>query len=257
MNRFSTAICFMFCGLCCLQAQTTPASQSIEQRMQSTEKIYRESPLSGKSKSALVAMLAFEDQVVKDASHEGGATAKYGDGYSEYVATLTEHVRQIADTDPSFPGVWAALLNAPYDPDSKFAVWLGSNGGKTVAFFFRIASGPDPGEAANALIVLARAVVYERQPGVKRHLTDEALQPLESLIRGAVGNSDTLVRMHAIQALSMIGNRSDLATLDAMAESDPGVDVPGGRPGIKGGYIFREYARQYAAKLRERLDQTH
>ncbi len=251
MNRFSIAVGIVACGLCCLQAQTSLASQSIEQRMQSAEKIYRAKTLSTQSKSALVALLSFEDQVTREASYEGGT------GYSEYVANLVDHVRQIAETDPEFPGIWPALLNAPYDPDSKFGLWLASHGDKTAAYFVHVAGGSDPGEAANALLVLAHTIARERQPGVQRHLTDAALQPAESLIRDSVKSQETLVRMQAVKALSMIGNRSDLATLEAMAQNDSGVDVAGGRPGIKGDYIFREYARQYAAKLRERLDQSH
>ena len=132
---------------------------------------------SAEANRQLVSLLLKEDGITRAAFLEGnGASSKYSESYSEYAAYLAGTVMEIAESDPDRADVWPALLNAPYDPESKFGRFLASHGDKTANFLLASAEGKDPYlQPAGAVAMLAEIVNYERDSSTKHKLSQKRL----------------------------------------------------------------------------------
>lgn len=214
---------------------------------------------SAEANTALIALLAKEDDVVREAFREGpGASAKYGEGYSDYVAHLADIVMSISAKEPQRKDVWPALLNSPYDPESGLARWFSTHGDKTASFLLASATSGGGSTRADALLVLAQTVAYEREsPPASRHLSPGSLRTIEMVIRAGLTDPETIVRLRAVKSVALMGTRDDAITLDRIAASDPYVMSNAGPRGDEERFPIRDAAREAAEKLRARLDQRH
>lgn len=230
-------------------------SSNVKERVTAAEALMADPNRSAEANTALVALLAKEDDVVHEAYREGpGASAKYGEGYAEYVARLGEVVMAIADKEPQRTDVWPALLNSPYDPESAFAKWLASRGDKATPFLLASAANGDAGTRADAILVLAQIAAYERKStAASRRLTPEALQVVERTVRAGLTAPETIVRLQAVKAVALMGNRDDLNTLDRIAASDP-YALPGAGAGGETRFLIRDAAREAGERLRQRIN---
>jgi len=206
--------------------------------------------------TALVSLLLREESP-NHGSPPGQPAGDYGEAFAEYVGHLTDTVRQIADKEPQRSDVWPALLTSSYNTQSAFARWLASHSDKTAPYFLALANALRPGpRSADALVILAQMINYERDPGTDHHLNPAEVQVLDRTIReklrGPTGSErlsdeEELVRIQAITALGIMGTAADLDLLDGIVATDPYYDAEIGY------YPFRVNARYAAKALRARL----
>jgi len=224
-------------------------------RMEAYHLLAADRSRSAQANSELVALLLQEDEIVRSAFLGGeGASAKYGESYSEYTAYLAGTVIEIADQEPERADVWPALLKAPYDPESRGGRWRASHGDKTANFLLASARADDRYfRRADALMMLAEIVSYERDPSTKHRLTGADVETLDRTVRSGLDDPDEGVRYAAIKGLSLIGTNEDIGTLERIAFTDPRVTREGGATGSEIRFFNREAAREAADRLRKRL----
>jgi hypothetical protein len=210
---------------------------------------------SAEVRSALVSLLNLENEVVRTAYLEGpGSSTKFGEDYSEYVAWLAQTVMGIAEKAPDTPGVWLALVRTPYHPDGAFGRWLAAHGDRVVGFLMESAQGHDAYYTrGSALSVLGQMVAYEQDPIRAHTLSASKVREIAAVVRSGLVDSDSLVRSHAVAAVAIMGDETDLALLDRIATIDPDSISNGGQSGTELRYLVREDAKRAAADLRMRL----
>ncbi len=243
------------------QGQTSGAliaqlrSSDVKERVAAAENLMTDQNRSAEANTALIALLSKEGEAVREAYREGiGASGKYGEGYSEYVARLGEVVMAIADKGPQRTDVWPALLNSPYDPESAFARWLAGHGDKATPFLLVSSSTGYPGTRADALLVLAQIAAYERNSSeASRRLAPGVLRLVERAIRAGLTAPETIVRMQAVKAIALMGNRDDLEALNRIAANDPYALSGAGPRGDETRFPIRDAARDASERLRLRL----
>jgi hypothetical protein len=173
------------------------------------------------------------------------------DGYNAYIDSLVGKVMKIADQEPQRPDAWAALFGGGYGAPSAVTSLFARHADKTAPYFLTAARGAFPGlpdsRRADALIVLAQIINFERDPATSHHLVSADLQLIEQTIRGMLTDRVVLVRMQALTAVGMIGTADDLAMLDQVAEADPYYDTE------HKFYPYRVMAHAAAKDLRSRL----
>jgi hypothetical protein len=160
----------------------------------------------------------------------------------------------IAEKQPRRNDVWAALLNSPYDPESAFARWLASHGDKATPFVLASATNGDESARADALVVLAQIVAFERKSAPARHLAPEELQVIEKVISAGLAAPEPVIRQQAVKGITLVGNHDDLAILDRIAATDPYALPGAGRHG-ETVFLVRDAAREASERLRLRLTQ--
>lgn len=212
----------------------------------------------------LVELLVTEDEVVRKAFIEDdGASAKYGEGYAEYVAQLGEVVRRIVESRPELARGWEALLKHPYNPESEFARWLAGYADKAIPFLVQCAQANDPVyRKSDALLVLSQILEAQQADSVSpkngqlSRVDKTRLDQIEELIRAGLTDQDLSVRWAAIQSLGRIGKPSDLELLERTARLDAQFVVSGGKSGRELRYPTREVAERALVALRKRLAAT-
>jgi hypothetical protein len=173
---------------------------------------------------ALIALLAKEDAVVRAAFIEGpGVAEKYGEEYGEYVGILSDVVTRIAEEHPEYPGVWQALVNAPYDPSSQFVKWLAQRAEKVTPLLLSQATGADPSPSktfqGQAIETLARIAGFDKTAPVPK-LSPAQTAAIDALVRSSLVSQTEAIRIGAIRGLSGMGNESDVAILERLT-TDP------------------------------------
>ena len=224
-----------------------------EERAAAAGKLITEGHSSAQSDTALVGLLTRENQVVREAFVSGeGASAKYGEEYSEYVAKLADYVQQIADREPQLEGIWSALLNAPYDPESKFADWLSARGKEATPFLLAASRSSEPGSRGDSLLVLAKILVYSRG-FPSREITPKANQEILDAIHNGLSDRAAVCRLQAVKAVGLAGTQEDIDALQRIAAADPEVTRgPSGAP-EHNGFPVRDAARNAIELIRSRL----
>lgn len=182
-----------------------------------------------------------------DKDHEGG-----GD-FEQYLDSLVDTVKSIADEDPERSDVWPGLLAiASYNGDAVMMPWLAKHADKVAPYFLAVAQGANQKYSrAGALIGLAKIMSHELDPATAHHLNPGYLRLLEATIRQALNDPDELVRIQAITALGIMGVRDDLGLLDRIAATDPFYDSEHDY------YPYRTNALLAARALRRRLDSNN
>lgn len=217
------------------------------EREQGYRAIAAEKNRSPEEDTALVALLAKEISVPFPPQNPQGDALYPWDPL--YVGALETTVMEIADRNPERADVWPTLLLAEnYNGFSAKMPLFAKHADKTAPYFLAAARGEiltPPG--SDPLGGLAKIVAWERDPTKEHHLTEAEVLVLEKTIRDKLSDPDEDVRMDAVQALGMVGDGSDLETLDRLAETDPGYD-----PGLTG-YPVRVEAREAAGWIRKRL----
>jgi hypothetical protein len=249
-----TSFVVLFCGLAVsAHGQLKPeiaaklSSANWTDRRQAFRLIADEKTRSREENSALVDLLLREESLYRGFSPD---QADVGDGeaFTEYVGTIADALVAVADADPQTPGVWPALLTSPYNVRSKFALWLATHSDRAAPYFLAASNGGVPGSnRADALVMLAHIINYERDPATQHHLGAAEVQALDRTIRGKLDDSNSEVRDRAITALGVMGSAEDLKWLDLTAASDPYYNSE------LNYYTFRLSARLAAENLRRRL----
>jgi hypothetical protein len=260
MNRLVTALYFSAYFVACGRGQTIDIgaqlrSADVKQRVTAAKSLMAQPMRSPEVESELVSLLARENDMVYQALREGrGAAAKYGEGYADYLGELGDVVMSIAEKQPDRTDVWPALLNSPYDPDSRFTAWLTTHSDKAAPILVAQATGADVTRRADALVVLAHIAAQEQERDKPhRQLSGEALQTIESLIRSGIRSPETIVRYQAVKAVTLIGNVSDLEELDRIAATDPYSLAASGPNGDETRFPIRDLARDGHERLNSRL----
>ncbi len=262
MKLFQTLILGQMLAFMSAEGQTSRSliaglqNPNIEERIADAEALMADEARSPEADTALVSLLLRENILVRNAYLEGvGSSAKYGEDYSNYVAFLGDAVMRIADKNPQRTDVWPALLNSPYDPESRFAVWLGSHGDKSAPFLIAQATRGDLISRTDALLVLAQIVAYEQTSEKQaRHLNADTVQVCDRLIRAGLNSLENIVRLQAVKALGIMGNRDDLEILARIATSDPVFSSGAGPKGDELYYPIRVAALRTVENLRLRLE---
>ena len=192
-------------------------------------------------------LLSRETKLIEDLLRQGdgGAAARYGEGFSEYYSELLSAVYRTSNLrDPQGLKV---LAGSSYNPDSPFAQDLSDAGG---ALLIPIAmellkNDLDP-RVWNGLGLLGR--LYEKRD-VHKFSTSTA-QGLKDAIIGKTGVARSSIRTQAVRILGQIGTRSDLPLLRRIAETDSySRSVENGKPQR---FPIREAARKSIADIETR-----
>jgi hypothetical protein len=194
-----------------------------------------------KVQTTLLDLLDRENHVIESSlreSHEQvGVSAKYGEGYGEYVAELGDTVDSFADWDDPLQA--CILVHESYNPDSRFAAEIASHWKTTIPCLVKM-YGSDVGLVrAEAAPVLVRALAYARNG-----LDPGAAQIARQTIVRALHDPHEAVRGNTVEALGTFGTEDMIPTLRAVVESDPAPEVQG--------HSIRKSASQAIAAIQKR-----
>lgn len=178
-------------------------------------------------REALVGTLVRENGIISSTAFREtageGRDGEYGEGYAEYVSSLAEPIAQFA-AQPGEQRALDALVHAPYNPDSKFAEWLGERGDAAVASVLDLSRSDEEDSRAQALGVMGQLLRTDRK-GAPVSPANRA--PLKAvLLSGARDKSSeksVIVRWNAVQSLGLAGDSRDIPLLQKIADSDPDV----------------------------------
>jgi hypothetical protein len=189
-----------------------------EQRQAAAKQIALKQSQSPDETAALVALLAHEDGVVNEALLDGtGVANKFGEEYGEYVGALTDAVSGIAEKNTEQPGIWPALVNAPWNADSAFVGWLAKHADHATPLLMAIATGPDPSPesayTSQAVEALGRILAFQQNLPTPQ-ITISQMSAIGGVARSALESKSSAVRMGAVHALAAMGGSSDLPTLE-------------------------------------------
>lgn len=161
----------------------------------------------------------------------------------------------IAEQNPDIPGIWTELLMSAYNPESAFVRSLAKYGDKVTPFLVAVVRRPDRYlRRGDALIVLAQIVAYEQLPAARHNLGPTDIDRISGMIRSGLNDKATVTRYEPVDAISIMGNASDLATLEKIAKSDPEFVTNGGQSGTDLRYPLREMASRAVERLRKKLN---
>lgn len=196
-------------------------------------------------KQALVGLLDRENKVihfpfVNSNGEVIGASGKYGEGYTEYYYDLADTVSNLADWQD--PQQLCVLAEGSYNPDSRFAARLVTEGGAAVApCLLKRAQGAlsDRREAIPVLAQLAGVAT----------LSPSIMQQVRQAVMSGLEDSDPVVRQTTVQAVGRFGTQEMIPALQSIASSDP-VSRP-----LKNGQLrfdIREAASKAIQSIEER-----
>lgn len=169
---------------------------------------------------ALVDTLAHENAVIDASFLKGkGVESEYGEGYSEYVASLQDDVTHFA-FEQGEQHAMDVLVHSPYNPDSKFAERLGEVGDAVVPSVLDMWRNGDEAERAEGLGVMGQLLRSDRR-GPPVSLPNRAILK-NALLRGVL-DKDVGVRWNAVRSLGFAAGPQDLPLLERIAASDPDV----------------------------------
>jgi len=179
------------------------ASTDVNQRMEAFEKL-RSSGIASDNKElkdALLDLLDRENQLIEATLRESngkvGASAKYGEGYSEYVGWLAGTVLEQADLADK--RTLSILLRTPYHPTSHFASTLLKQGDAVVPILVEISNSDVSIMRAEATQMLGLLIEKHRS---------RISKPTVELIRQALNqrlyDEELIVRKFATESLRKV-----------------------------------------------------
>jgi len=146
------------------------------------------------------------------------------EGYSdEYETNMITALMVIADQFKDGRAIGAAAASN-YNPDSKFGSWLADQPAAVPRLASMLAHDL-PVAAGNAAYVLGVTLDRDHRVGAKgirayKVMDDATAKQVLALIRGSLNDPNGYKRMHAIEALGMAGNASDIPALQELAAKD-------------------------------------
>jgi hypothetical protein len=193
-------------------------SAMVEQRMAAYMKIKDNQDALRRAdvKAALINLLDRENRVVQatlDSPSSPSVDEKYGEGYSEYLAELTDTVGGIADWHD--PRQLCVLAQSSYNPDSAFAAKLATRGGASVA---------------PCLLKMSQGNIYDRKQSIavlvhlsvdRNNLPPSVQQQIHKAILGGLQDREVAVREVTIEALEAFGTPDMIPILQEISRTDP------------------------------------
>jgi hypothetical protein len=173
-------------------------------------------------------LLSRETRLIEDLLRQGngGAAARYGEGFAEYYSELLSAVYKTSNLRD--PQALMVLAGSSYNPDSPFAQNLSDAGGAALIpiALELLKHDPDP-RVWNGLGLLGR--LYEKRDA--HEFSASTAQGLKDAITGKTTATKTSIRSQAVRILGQIGTRGDLPLLRRIAETDSySRPVENGRP---------------------------
>lgn len=194
-------------------------------------------------RSALLDLLDREDQLIESTLREShghiGVSAKYGEGFGEYVGDLGETIDSFGDWND--PREVCIFVRESYDPESKFAAKIASHTKLAVPCLIQM-FGSDVGlTRAEAAPVLVQSLAKG-----KDQLDPATNEKAKETVLAALHDPEEAVRSSTIRALGKLGGEDMIPALRQVANTDPAFVVHGY------GYWIRKYAAQAIEDIQKR-----
>lgn len=200
------------------------------------------------AKQAIIKLLDTENHLMRltlRESHElTGVSVKYGEDYSAYYSTLLSTAAHLADSQDS--RTLEVLARSAYDPDSPLALKLAEYGVSVIPYLLTLSQSDLGIDRGTALVVLGR-ILRLGKTGATPIPRTLYRQVKKVLIYGTT-DRESAVRMQAVGALGIVGDKDTLPVLQKIAVSDPAV-LPTAEPGR-----IRHPVREKAMKAIERIE---
>lgn len=157
--------------------------------------------------------------VLRESKGQMGVSGKYGEGYSEYYASLLGACDQYCDKRSD--RTLEALANSAYSSSSSFAVRLSQQyGARTAPFFLKLALTDLPNRRRDAVLMLTQ--IWRLDSSLAPNLRES----IHLAVRTRTGDERPYVRSAAARALGDLGSLSDIATLERLStDADSSVRV--------------------------------
>jgi len=192
-------------------------------------------------------LLSRETKLIEDLLRqgEGGAAARYGEGFAEYYAELLSVVYKTSNLRD--PQALKVLAGSSYNPDSPFAQDLSDAGGAVlIPIAMELLKNDLDPRVWNGLGLLGR--LYENRDAHK--FSASTAQGLKDAIIGKTADTKNSIRSQAVRILGRIGTRSDIPLLRRIEETDSySRPAENGRPQR---FPIREAARKSIADIETR-----
>jgi hypothetical protein len=207
-------------------ALTSLHSDDWSERAQAFERL-RSDPstlMDRKVQEDLLKVLDRENQLIestlRDSHGRVGVSAKYGEGFGEYVDELGETVDSFGNWND--PHQVCIFVHESYDPDSRFAAKIASHARPAVPCLIEM-FGSDVGlTRAEAAPLLVQALAKGRN-----QLDPATAEKAKQSILTALHDSEEAVRSSTVRALGEFGEEDMIPALRQVAEGDPSPEVHG------------------------------
>lgn len=181
------------------------------------------------ARTALIDLLdrenKFHDGLSRDYVKTHDASKSPGEGYSDYYFNTVANAG-LSAADLSNRHHLEVLAEGWYVSWSQYAQRLATAGQLVVPIALQLAQSDLPDKRDNALSILSLTVEKNKLPSVM------VAEIKQALAKGALDENDG-VRWTAVKALGRVGDRSHIALLQQVAQSDPAADNVTSRPELK------------------------
>ncbi|MGC2476369.1 MAG: HEAT repeat domain-containing protein [Candidatus Sulfotelmatobacter sp.] len=161
-------------------------------------------------KTALLDLLDRENNVHESAMREHvGISDKYGEGYTEYVYALGETVASFVNWNDPREVCMAVRGFVPDDAIANHAI-------ATIPCLLQKARSDLGLVRGRAVAILVQALAK-----AKNNLEPSTIEAADQVIRGALHDSDAVVRTNTVEALGDYGSEGMIPALQKVAEADP------------------------------------
>lgn len=174
---------------------------------------------------ALVGLLERESRLIeaalRESSEQVGASRKYGEDYTEYVAQLGDAIDSFTDWSDS--SQVCIVVRQAYDPGSQFAAEIARHGKVAIPCLVEMYRSDVGLTRAEAAPTIVQALVMSIDP-----LDADMIAAAQKTILQALHDPSVSVRINTVEALGRFGGTDMIGPLRQVVEADPTPEVGGG-----------------------------